>query len=458
QIQPDLSGARLHVGERDLAPVPIPATRTAAAEAPGLPADLAAEKWTARLGVPTATAEEVWAVVPDRDAVLVLSGLVKGGNDLHERQVASYRVSCFDAKTKSPRWTRSLAAPADTPSASFGLLGGGGPRYAGSAVEPITVADDLVIACAGGSADLVALDRKTGEERRRLEAVWEYERGFIGPSVWQHTISRFGNERYEYEKPPQEMREAARASSRILGGPVAVRRGDETRLFVAIARDNPAAVGYVAVCDVIELGAAGLRPISIVRLPRLPIGPERRVTRGGLVWACEGGAVARLEPSGSGDDEGMGMGGPFGGGDMIGRLAWYREPPLAPARAERPFLATAKVGEIAALGESAFVVQREGGFVAVEGDHVFRFPLVRIDLETGAATEIELRVPFSGEATPPSDNVSMSSGRDGVKNYRSMGPYLLAVTKLETDGRRLEVTLARGRREPPMKLAFELAE
>ncbi len=54
-----------------------------------------------------------------------------------------------------------------------------------------------------------------------MSRVWEYERGFIGPSVWQHFIARAGDDDakgQEVKKGEKSDRPARRNA--IVGGPV----------------------------------------------------------------------------------------------------------------------------------------------------------------------------------------------------------------------------------------------
>ena len=84
---------------------------------------------------------------------------------------------------------------------------------------------------------------------------------------------------------------------------------------------------------------------------------------------------------------------------------------------------------------------------------MFRFPLVRIDLATGAETPMVLEVPFEGDAPVPTANFSATGSGAGMR-YETLGPYLMAVTRLDVRGKHLELTV--GTEATSATLRFEV--
>ena len=72
---------------------------------------------------------------------------------------------------------------------------------------------------------------------------------------------------------------------------------------------------------------------------------------------------------------------------------------------------------------------------------IYRFPISVIDLKNGADRELVLKVPYKGDIPEPKSNFSRSETALGKARWRTLGPYLLAITWLEIEGNRLQVTL-----------------
>src|SRR6266568_885840 len=169
------------------------------------------------------------------------------------------------------------------------------PSYARTAITSLCrLGNDRVLVCAGPSQDILALDAKSGEVVWKIERIWEFERGFVGPSVWRHFVGRFGFREGE-EKIDEQKRKDAAATSRIIGGPVVVPFGKENRIFVAVSkRENFG--GYASDCVVYEVADDG-KPIALVNMPRSVIGSDYVIADGGIVWRCDKDAMARLVSS-----------------------------------------------------------------------------------------------------------------------------------------------------------------
>jgi ankyrin repeat protein len=76
-----------------------------------------------------------------------------------------------------------------------------------------------------------------------------------------------------------------------------------------------------------------------------------------------------------------------------------------------------------------------------EKDQVMHFPLVALDLAEGQATDLVLKVPFTGSLDINPTNFFKQYGTDGSTNYWYGGGHLLTITVLEANGNNLEITL-----------------
>jgi hypothetical protein len=204
---------------------------------------------------------------------------------------------------------------------------------------------------------------------------------------------------------------------------------------------------YLAECVVYELSADG-RPLGVVTLPRMVRGGRAVAQAGGVVWACQGGGFVRLVPA---DDRDLGLGMGPGGPDYLSDVEWNRG-----LRAARPaaWLTADPAGDPVAFGPGWAARVRSGGYVPAADAGEYRFPLAVVALATGAARDLELRVPFAGKVPEPQTNFSRTTGRDGKVQWEARGPYLLGVTGLAADGDRLRVTL--GMRDWARSVEFEV--
>jgi len=213
----------------------------------------------------------------------------------------------------------------------------------GSGPAWLAPAGDDVVLCTSRQADLVAYRRATGEESWRVRRLWEYRRDIYG---------------FRRLRTPDERKEARRTCE-IVAGPCAVPSADGYRLFVGV---RSLEAGYVY-----EITAQG-QVLAVVQLPRLPRPGGARAATGGVLFVCEGDAIARVEPSG-------------GVRHGVGRLAWYREPPPG---TQRPVLA---------VGDRYAYACDGGEIVATDTGPLFRCPIVRTELATGVERELTLEVP-----------------------------------------------------------------
>jgi hypothetical protein len=146
---------------------------------------------------------------------------------------------------------------------------------------------------------------------------------------------------------------------------------------------------------------------------------------------------------------GFGPGGP----DLLCRIDWYRQ--LSPAIPE-VWLSSDPVGELIAFGNGVAFGILDGGYVTQKDLGIYHFPLSMIDLKTGVDRKVVLHVPYQGEFPIPESNFSQSTSVDEKEIIETRGPYLLAITRLEIEGKYLRITL--GMENCARNLEFEIDE
>jgi hypothetical protein len=396
-------------------------------------------KWLADLELDARPGEGVEAVLTGNGTVM---GLTISDDEPRRKEAdkpGGHRVSAFDAGATKARWSKSFASAGALARPGVMLLAASRmPDKVRPAVQTLSWLGKDLLVSAGPVQDLLCLAADTGEPRWRVPRVWEFERGFIGPSVCQHFIERSGGEDEDGKEKKKENAPVKPARrNAIVGGPVVVKaeggREPDRRVFVAVAK-GPAHFGeYLSECVVYELGARG-KPVGMVTLPRMIRGDAYRILDGGVVWACQGGGFVRLAASAhNGDMLRFGPGGP----DLLCTVDWFRQ--LRPEHPEA-WLSSDPAGDPVAFGDRVAFRVRTGGYVPDPAAGVFHFPIAVVDLETGAARPVELRVPFIGKLPEPKSNVSYSNP-GGKDRWQTLGPYKMAVTGLEVRGKRLRVTI-----------------
>lgn len=376
-------------------------------------------------------------------------------------QLISYRVSSFKTGAASSDWSKTFTSAGKAARPGVALLwAAGAPAKVQPDVQPLSWLGEDLLVCAGPIQDILCLESNTGKERWRVERIWEFERHFIGPSVWQHEFGRFGEDDVEKknEKSEKDQKTEKKPSTRqhsIIGGPVVVdlpkdqRGGQDRSIFVAVANGPNRYGEYLSDCVLYELGSSG-RPVAMVNLPRMIRGSEYRVQQDGLVWACQGGALVKVGVSRQ-RDPGIGMG--PGGPDLLCRIDWYRH--LSPKDRDA-WLTSEPAGDPLGFGDQYAFRVLGGGYVTDPEAGIYQFPLSIIDLKTGADRELVLRVPYKGKIPEPETNYSRSTSPQGKDRWQTMGPHFLAITGLQVEGKRLHVTL--GMEKWAKSLEFDIDE
>jgi hypothetical protein len=427
--------------------------------------DLLARKWlrplplTIEKKVPDQR-DLVIAAVADAEHLAVLTQQTVPGERDQEKAIG-YRITCFRTggpESGKPVWSHPFQSNGGRPSPGVFLMASVMPAYANSDVRHLTWLGADLLVCGGEKEDLVCFDTMAGKVKWRVARLWEYQRGFIGPSVWQHNIAPFGDhgrdayqkvfslnpEHPDYAKAVEEadrtLAEVRAAFDKkflcaIVGGPVVVlpagSKAEDAHIFVAVAKGpNAWNWGCLSDCLVYELNGRG-QVIGMGNLPRMVKGDEFTIARGGVVWLCQNGSMVRIEPRNSEENFHIGPGGP----DLVCEPQWYHQ--LKSARQDA-WLSAGLTAEVAAFGVDDGFLTIAGGYVRDRARHVYEFPLTVIDLKNGTDRTAVLAVPFEGDMPLPKTNFS----GDGQKAVSS-GPHLLGITALRLDDGRLEVTLGR---------------
>jgi ankyrin repeat protein len=407
--------------------------------------DLSNGKWLEPLPTGTAKAEgtrpaQVLSVLPDNDYVAVLAAPDRDRKD-QEAGAAAFEVSCFRAGSAKPLWAKSVSTLGERSRPGAYLLAAARPNYAESHLQQLSWMGDRLLVCAEAVQPILCLNRDTGTQLWRLDRPWEFDRGFIGPSVWQHYISRFGQEWFGEDKAKAEAARPAfdkQFDCAVVGGPVSVplditRGSDSHSVFVAVSKAPRGGFsGYTADCILYEFNDRG-EPVAMLKLPQMVRGGHFRKVRDGVVWQGQNETFFRVSRTRESSRMGMGP----GGSDHLLRMPWLRQV----AGAEPPaWLTSGKAGDPVAFSDTHAFCLPAGGYVA-DGDRAtFHFPLTAIDLRTGNEQPMLLHVPIQGTIAGPKTNYSetRTAGRTAI---HTSGPHLVAVTRLQTDGKILRVTL-----------------
>lgn len=366
----------------------------------------------------------------------------------------SYDVTLFGKDLAKPLWTKNFSVTTERSSPGVFLWSARTPNFATSSIQHLSWLDDRLLVCAEAVQPVMCLEPDTGKSLWEIDRPWEFQRGFTGPSVWQHHIGRFGHGSFD-DAVTDEERKAFddRNQCAIVGGPIVVARrkadnGGSHSIFLAVSKGPTHHLGgYVADCLLYEFDADG-KPVSMLNLPQMVRGRNFVLHNGGLVWQCQNESFLKLSATKLAEFEGIGP----GGRDYLSHMTWFRQ--VSPPDLTGWFF-TDKAGDPVAFGQKFAFTVPAGGYVADEGKMVFDFPLVAVDLANGQERELTLHVPFSGKLPIPQTNIGTTHDGD-KKTYHTYGPYLLAVTQLHGEGDELEVTL--GMEDWTRTLVFDVSK
>lgn len=426
---------------------------------------LAPRSWTAKeLGLAEApgTRLELASVVADERSLWLAAREIRpaGGSSEEEALVANV-VARLDVVSGETRWARRFEASEVAPTPRAHLLAPMATAPVAQGVTPLTKVGDALVSCPGGTAPIALLDAASGETRWTLERLWEYQRGYVGPSVWAHFLGRFGvHELFgssagfvgEELRSLEDRRKNFEAAfdARVVDGPFVVRKRDAygagRRALLVVAAVMPRTQDWseqLAQELVYEVDLDG-RPCSVLSLPHATTGSSAIVLDDSVVLACRRGAFACV---GSTSNDAFGGGFPGSGPDCLGRIVWARD---LDVEGVGHWLASDPARDLVAFGTELALSTGAGGYVASKDSKEMRFPLWIVDLAEGSATSSTLRVPFDGALARPTTNYR--GGNDGV---RAWGWWGLALNGLQISGEHAYVSLANTTRS--WTLEFQLA-
>jgi hypothetical protein len=373
---------------------------------------------------------KVWGIVEVGNGVAVAAE-INGGTLLE------YFPHRDDGSKARPAWEQ-VFAPGDLKppdDAAFLMASRRPDRGSPGSVSLLMVGGKLVV-CTGPTEPLRGVTPANGNVAWTLARPWEFQRGFIGPSVWSHTLTRFGLDNFA---PTPQSEEKARAafdaerSGTMIAGPAG--DADGQSFFIATARGpRNGWTNYLLEPSVLEVSGDG-SPTSLAPIPRRPLGAEFACHGHQVVWSCQGYTLLCVSPSDPALMVGMGPGGP----DLVTNVEWMRRYELEVDH--KDWMAAPGLDNLVAFGSDFAYCSAGGMSVRTEQDAAVHFPLARIELATGALARMTLEVPFSGAVPVPQTNLSISSTPDGHKAIRPIGPYLVSVTAIDVGATTLLVTV-----------------
>ncbi|MEM9413740.1 MAG: hypothetical protein AAGA30_21710, partial [Planctomycetota bacterium] len=348
----------------------------------------------------------------DNDYVIVVSVLLQD-DSVQKWSAKSFSIACFETGKTKARWSKNFASQQARSIPGVNLWSTSNPNYANSELQVVSRFEDRIVICPEGKQPIRCLNIDTGTELWRCDRIWEFQRGFIGPSVGQHYIGRFGinerlglilDEKAGIEKAEKKFNEHYGCA--IIGGPAIVElsnggttwRGGHS-IFIAISKQPRVAFsGRLGESVIYELSDKG-ELVSMTNLPRLVRGSNFLIDKSAVIWQCEGDQLVRLEPTTESIDFGMGP----GGFDRQTSVTWLRTT-SATNNYRTPWLATGRATNSVKFHQRFVINIAADGFVENEGDSLLQFPIVITDIQTGQAKELLLKVPHSSPIRVPRNN------------------------------------------------------
>jgi hypothetical protein len=408
--------------------------------------------------------------------------------DFLQSELIGYHVSCYAAQDTEAKWDGIIRC-GNQASRSVGFA----MSSYDDSIERLTYVsgshdDDLILVCPGEREAVVCLTAADGKVRWRIPAIWEYERGFIGPSVYEHYIGRFGldymtvqtaknpvlngNEeidRKELRERIQSKMQArrkltaaskafyARSQGRITAGPIVAQNDDHLgspRIYVAATRSlkpEPGGVEQPEHAFVYEIEAHSDRAeiTGMTRLPRAVIGRPSRKVPGGFVLSCNQGCMVRLrtyEPV---------FGGVIGPGraadDLVLQVDWYREYLM---RSPTAWFIAAPPTDVAGFSK-ARLFRPSSAYIRNKEDEIYELQINVVDLRTGLDRDMTLSVPFKGSLPFPETGISSFNQGTLTEHFYAHGPHVVWIDRLTVDGDRLKVVVTHG--SAPTELTFDVS-
>jgi hypothetical protein len=290
----------------------------------------------------------------------------------------------------------------------------------------------------GSRGHLVRVDPTSGAVRARLDAPWEIQRGFIGPSMWAAELQRFGSNEIFVSKPSPEQLAALRSAfeQRVVGWLVGGPLVSGERVYLAVAHAAPGDwVAQRADVSILELTDT-LDPISLTPLPANTAPAAIAAPGGGVVWALNGGGFVNIAATSSAEHYSMGPG-------SFARRANVRW--LRGATLELPsFFLLMDRPDDPVLFTDAVALRTERPYVPKSATAELRLPFEVTALASGVRARAELRAPISSTPAAPTTNyIGHGEGSFEVLGARIAGitAFEIVETKTAVRGERLVFTV-----------------
>jgi hypothetical protein len=430
-------------------------------------------------------------VVVLSDETAVFRGVLFAETVLH--LVIGQHVTCFPVNEVDAKWDRVLR-DGNPPSPDFGFVPTDDDTVERLQYVPAAVHDTaLIVACPGDRSDVTCLTADDGKVRWRIPAIWEYERGFIGPSVFEHYIERFGldymtvsaarepvptgyentDRKIDAKTAAKELQHRvqqkikavgqlaaakktfyARYEARITAGPIVVNGVDDfkrSRIYVAVRRSLKPEPGRVEQPEhglIYEIDphdqVAVIRGMTL--LPRAVVRRPYRHVPGGIVLSCDRGCMVRLRTYETVFGGFMGPG--AAADDLVLQIDWYREYLM---RTPAAWLSAEPAASAPGFSKSR-MFRPGSAYIRKKEDKIYELQINVVDLRTGLDRDLTLSIPFDGEIAIPETGVSSFNG----EQFAVHGRQGVWIDDLRVDGKRLAVVVAVDARSPT-ELTFDLS-
>ena len=193
----------------------------------------------------------------------------------------------------APEWRHELHSLDPVPEPGAYLLSASQPHASYGGPGYLLLSGDVLFVQGGERSELKLIDLPSGKVRTSLQAPWELERGFMGPSVWSAMPCRFGDAegKFGIDKDPEILARKraafeARCYGWLLGPPLLSGKS----VFITMGRAAPGQWARQRASNVLlELDLGSLVPKTLTDLP----GPVYRPRRSHRPGAAGGRAHGR---------------------------------------------------------------------------------------------------------------------------------------------------------------------
>ena len=365
------------------------------------------------------------------DKFAVLFAITELDSQRADDRVVDRIVKVYSDTSDKVLWTYRIPVDPNlyVPGRGF-LMASSYPNFADSDINVFSWSGQSLTICPDATGPLVSLDKWTGKANWAIDRPWEFQRGFIGPSVWSHFVERFGEVRKSSKSVDPKKREefANEFTSQIIAGPVFApndSRGFHTRgsyiLAVTVARKGRYE-GYTGDCFLYEIDTDG-KVVARTPMPQYLVGNLFHSQLNSVIFATQNGGLIKLR---AGGDEGIHMG--PGGPDSTGKIDWFFQAP----RRKPYWISYESAQKLAAFDDKRAYSIHEGWYVEKAGTDAksVTFPIQITDQETGHQTEASLTVPIKFSAGIPSTNYYQID--EATYGYGQGGIGITGLTRTKT--------------------------